>query len=259
MFDHDTTTRIAAGALLLLIAAGIACLVRFMRRVHYSPMQVALFVLNEFMSHFVWRATVEGWLPVAANEGAVIVSNHRSSFDPCFIAMITNYRKVHWMVAGEFFESKVMGPCLRALEAVPVGRRGIDTAATKRTIRYAENGELVGMFPEGRINTTDALLLPGRPGAVLVALEARVPIIPCYIEGSPQAESVLANFFLPARVRVKIGQPIDLAEWADCERDAALLQLLTREVMRQIASLAGQSDFEPKLAGRNWHPDHVDQ
>ena len=33
---------------------------------------------------------------------------------------------------------------------------GIDTAATKTAIRLAQAGELVGMFPEGRINDTDA-------------------------------------------------------------------------------------------------------
>ena len=51
-------------------------------------------------------------------------------------------------------------------------------------IRYAQEGGLVGLFPEGRVNTTDELLLPGRPGAALIALRARVPVIPCYVQGA---------------------------------------------------------------------------
>ena len=258
MLSNEATNTLAAIILLLLIVLCGLGVRAFMRRVNYSPRQVALFVLNEFMVHFVWRASVEGRLQVGANEGALIVSNHRSSFDPCFIGMVANLRKVHWMVAGEYFESPVMGPCLRALEAIPVGRRGIDTAATKKTIRYAENNHLVGMFPEGRINNTDALLLPGRPGAALVALESRVPIIPCYIAGSPQARSVLANFFTPTRVKLTIGDPIDLSPYYEQARDGAVLKEVTREVMKQIASLAGQPDFEPQIAGRNWLPANRD-
>ncbi|MCG8585215.1 MAG: 1-acyl-sn-glycerol-3-phosphate acyltransferase, partial [Pirellulales bacterium] len=255
MFSHQTTNLIAAFALAgLLTALGIWVL-SFMRRVNYTPMQLALYSLNEFMTHFVWRATVEGSLPTAEGHGAVIVSNHRSSFDPCFVQMVSNYRKVHWMVAGEYFKHPIMGTALRALEAIPTGRRGIDTAATKQAIRYTESGDLVGMFPEGRINTTDELMLPGRPGAILVALMAGMPIVPCYIDGSPQKESVFASFMTPTRVRMKIGTPIDLAPYAGHEREHALLRQLTYDIMKAIAELAGQPDFEPQLAGRKWLPD----
>jgi 1-acyl-sn-glycerol-3-phosphate acyltransferase len=257
MFSHQTTNLIAAGLLLILVAAGVLGVVRFMRRLNYSLPQLALFLINEFMCHFIWRATVTGRLKVADGQGAVIVSNHRSSFDPCFVQMVSNQRKVHWMVAAEYFSQPVMGTGLRITEAIPVGRRGIDTAATKQTMRYAAAGELVGMFPEGRINATDDILQSGRPGAVLVALTAGVPIIPCYIQGSPQAESVFANFVTRSRVRLTIGNPIDLSQYTGRGRDAKLLKQLTYEVMKEIARLGGQPDFEPTLAGRNWHPDHA--
>ena len=93
-----------------------------------------------------------------------------------------------------------------------------DTAATKQAIRYTERGDLVGMFPEGRINTTGDLMLPGRPGAILVALKAGVPIVPCYITGSPQKGSVFSSFVTFTRVRMKIGAPIDLM-MSEAKRD----------------------------------------
>ena len=94
-------------------------------------------------------------------------------------------RITHWMVAREYCESWPLSWFFRTVEAILTGRGGVDTKAVKQAIRYASEGGLVGMLPEGRINTTDAFLLPGRPGAALVALKARVPVIPVYIEGAP--------------------------------------------------------------------------
>ncbi len=82
------------------------------------------------------------------------------------------------MVAKEFCVHPAMSWFFNTMQAIPVNRRGVDTAATKLAIRYASQGDLVGLFPEGRINDTGALLLPGRPGAALIALKARVPVVP---------------------------------------------------------------------------------
>ncbi len=161
------------------------------------------------------------------------------------------------MVASEYWKFPVMGLVFRTLQAIPVGRRGVDTAATKAAIRLAGEGRLVGIFPEGRINMTDALLLPCRPGVALVALKARVPIVPVYIAGAPYNGSALGSFFMPAKVRVTIGQPIDLRPYFDRQRDKEVLAEITRRLLKEIARLAGQENFEPQLAGKKWHTDDL--
>ena len=108
------------------------------------------------------------------------------------------------------------------------------------------------MLPEGRINKTDEFMLPVRPGAVLVALRARVPILPCYIEGAPYAGTAWSPFLMPARVRVVIGQRVDLSEYYDRASEDGVVQRLALRIAREIALLAGREDFEPKLAGRRW-------
>ena len=72
----------------------------------------------------------------------------------------------------EYVMSPAFAWVLRTIEVIPVNRGGIDTAATKQAIRYASQGDLVGMFPEGRINEGGQFLLPGRPGAAMIALKA---------------------------------------------------------------------------------------
>jgi 1-acyl-sn-glycerol-3-phosphate acyltransferase len=110
------------------------------------------------------------------------------------------------------------------------------------------------MFPEGRINMTRELLLPGRPGAALVAIKAGVPLVPVYISGSPYRRYPWSPFLMRARVRVRFGQAIDTRAYAGRDdKSAAARELLVR-CLREIARLADQPDLEPELAGKNWKP-----
>jgi 1-acyl-sn-glycerol-3-phosphate acyltransferase len=140
------------------------------------------------------------------------------------------------------------------LGSIPVGRRGVDTASTKTAIRRAREGSLVGVFPEGRINTTDQLMLPGRPGAALIALKAGVPVIPCFVRGAPFKGAVLSPFYTPARVQVTVGDPIDVQPYIDqgAHREAQIE--LTKRIVTEIAKLAGVENYQPELAGRLWGP-----
>lgn len=246
---------------LLVMAGCLAALVVWYvlswRRTEYTFAQYPFYLFYQFMRHMVWRVRYSQPLPIKPGQGAVIVANHRSSMDPAFL-QDDSPRVVHWMIAREYWANPVMGGFFRLAECIPVGRGGIDTAATKMAIRYAERGELVGMFPEGRINETDAVLLPGRPGAVLVALKARVPIIPCFIHDAPYDGTATGVFTMPAKVRTIVGDPIDLSEYFDREREDGVLQEITLRVMREMARLGGHSDFEPTLAGRRWKPEVVE-
>ncbi len=214
--------------------------------------QTFLWVVNFLVAKLIWGTRVDKELPVHPGKGAVIVANHRSSVDPSFIQTCIR-RVVYWMVAREYCETPFLGGLLRVFQVIPVGRGGIDTAATKQAIRLAQEGGLVGMFPEGRINETkDTLLLPGRPGAALVALKARVPIIPVFIEGSPYDGSALGPLFMRAHVRVKIGEQLDLSPYYGREKEEGVTQEITKRLLLEIARLAGHPEFEPQIAGRRW-------
>jgi len=230
-------------------AAVVGWLIVLLRRLPYTTAQSAVWLLVYAVTRVVWRARMSGRFPLPRNQGAVIVSNHRGPVDPAFI-QITLDRVVHWMVAGEYFEVAVLRWFFRLAEMFPVNRRGIDTAATRRAIRICREGGLVGMFPEGRLNTTGQLLLPGRPGAALIALKARVPVVPYYLSGTPRAEPAWKCLFTPARARAKLGRPIDLSEFYGREDDRQVLEEVTRRMLREIARLAGEEDFEPRVAGR---------
>ena len=250
----DTGTKIFAGVILCAaVAALFYWAYRAWRRTSYRLPQYPFFLFHLFMSHMIWRTQVTGKLPLAPGQGAVIVGNHRSSIDPSFIHVAAD-RVVHWMVASEYWKVPFLGWFFRLAECIPANRGGIDTAATKSAIRWAQNGGLVGMFPEGTINLTEKILLPGRPGAALIALKARVPVVPCYIYDAPYDGTMLGCFTMPAKVKVAIGPAIDLTPYYGREREEGILQELTKRFLKEIARLGGDPNFEPELAGRRWKP-----
>ncbi len=248
---------IVLSLLLLLAVVAAAVIVRFMWRYGLPFSKALLYFLNVALARFLWRTKVEGSIDLAPGQGAVFVSNHRSSIDTLFLQQLIP-RAIHYLIAREYVQRRFIGWPLRVAGAIPVNRGGIDTASTRQAIRLAQAGEMIGIFPEGRINTTDEFMLPGRPGAAMIALRARVPVIPCYVEGSPYGGHVLRPFITPARVKVRIGKPIDISEYVAREDEDGLLEEMTLRFMREIARLAGVEDFEPQIAGRRWKPEEGD-
>ncbi len=250
MFSPEGTTLTALIVLTTMGSAVVLYAVALLRRSPFNMLQSLLFGLNYLMARILWRARVVGELPLEDGEGGVIVANHRCPADPSFLYLVTS-RMIHWMVAKEFCLHPAGAWFFSATESIPVGRGGIDTAATKIAIRYVDRGGLVGMFPEGKINATDQVLLPGRLGAALIALKARGALVPCYIDGAPYDGSILGCLLMPAKVEIRIGPKIDLSEYFDRQRDRQVLEALTRRLLTEIARLAGRPDHEPQLAGRS--------
>ena len=244
---------IAIGVLIGFALALILWIAVAVYRSPYTPTQSLMFFIGILLTRVLWRVEISGQLSVRPGAGAVIVCNHRSSVDPFFIQLVTG-RVCHWFVAREYFALPFVGWFLRSCGSIPTNRAGIDTASTKAAIRYASAGHLVGMLPEGRINQTQKLLLPARSGAALVALKARVPIIPCFLEGVPYDGTFWGCLFMPARVRLTIGEPIDISKHFDQDRSNGVLGDLTKLSLKRMATLAGEPDFEPELAGRSWKP-----
>lgn len=249
------TTTVAAYIALTLLAGlfvgGAIWYARVVRSTSYTAWQTFFWLFARVLVRRWWRTRITDPFPLDQHGNGVVICNHRSSIDPFFI-QVSVRRVIHWMVAREYCEHAIMGFFLRIAEVIPVNRGGIDTASTKAAIRIVSQGGVVGMLPEGRINVTEELMGPVRPGAVLVALKARAPIIPCYIDGAPYGGTPWSPFLMRARASVRYGQPIDLSAYYGREKEPEVVRQLLNECVRAIATLAGHPEFEPRLAGRHW-------
>ena len=282
--DESMRLWIACAWLAALVVVGVTYLVAQLRRSPYTLWENVLYLPTYLFGRLLWRVHFANQPPAAIRSGAVLVANHRSSVDPFFVQLSAR-RRVHWMVAREYVENPVIGPLLRTLQVIPTNRSGMDTGATKQAIRLAKEGRLVGMFPEGRLNHTPRdPLVSIRPGAALVALRAGVPMVPLYIFGSPYRREVWSPIFMPARVKITFGEPIDPLNFAEqnaavsneagtalgCEnaqpsspappnngdenRRRAELAMAERMMLqwgKQIASMAGRPDWKVEIAGRS--------
>jgi 1-acyl-sn-glycerol-3-phosphate acyltransferase len=250
----------------------------------YNVWERILYAPVYFLARVLWRVEVE-WRDARSIEdprhargtdwllsdriqtGALLIANHRCSLDPFFVQLVSG-KRVHWMVAGEYFRHFLFGPILRWYQAIPTNRAGVDTASTKKAIALAKSGRFVGMFPEGRINRTDAPLLSIRPGAALVAIKADVPIVPIWIEGAPRGWEVYSALFMPAKVRVIVGAPSRFSKSTDdClvasgdnESNSDSKRALQRQeavnwmtrVMQQSLQLGGSGTETVDIAGSKW-------
>lgn len=241
---------IAIGWLLGLLVLAGAYAVRLYRQSDYSTWESCLYLPTYVVGRLLWRVHFTNQPPAALRtSGGVLAANHRSSVDPFFVQLAAR-RRVHWMVAKEYCQHFAFGPLLRALQVIPTNRSGMDTAATKAALRIAQAGRLVGMFPEGRINKSAAPLLPLRGGAALVACRSQVPLIPLWIEGSPQGKEIWSPLLMPARVRITFGQPI----WPNAATSAADLLVDSDALIvqwgQQLMTLANCADVPIELASQ---------
>lgn len=158
---------------------------------------------------------------VPAEGPVVLVSNHLHLIDPPLVAA-SCHRRVHPMAKRELFETPLVGWTFWLYGAFPVRRFSADIGALRAARNYLRNGEAVLMFPEGT-RSLDARLHPALPGAAMVALLAKAPIVPVAISGTEEIR-VPGVFFRWLRrdrlvIRVAFGEPFHAG--AEAGADAA--------------------------------------
>jgi 1-acyl-sn-glycerol-3-phosphate acyltransferase len=117
-----------------------------------------------------------------ASGGVVLAMNHFSWLDPPTFGSACP-RTVRFMAKVELHGIKVMGPLIRAFGTFAVRRGESDREAVRLMRQCVQEGDVLGLFAEG---TRQRSGVPGevKPGAAMVALQERAPIVPAAIHGS---------------------------------------------------------------------------
>ena len=114
----------------------------------------------------------------------VIVANHASYVDGLLLKGFLPPR-FSFVIKGEMRRIPLVHFLLRRAGAHFVERAGDSAAARdlRAFVRAARKGTALGFFPEGTFVAAPGML-PFKPGAFLVAIKARLPVVPIAIRGT---------------------------------------------------------------------------
>ena len=128
-----------------------------------------------------FRPKIIGREQIPLEGGVILAGNHRHIFDPC-MPILSTKRPVHYMAKKELFNSPV-GWFFKVVGCIPVDRGHDNTKSKKEAIEVLENGEVLGIFPEGTRNKKGVGLLPFKYGAVSMSNKSGALIVPFAITG----------------------------------------------------------------------------
>ena len=198
-----------------------------------------------------WRLDIEGLEHVPPSGGAVMVLNH-SSFVDFFTAARAPFlrlgRPVRMLAKASLFNSRLLGPFMRGAGHIPV-ERGSGRDALAAAVAALRRGEFVGVLPEQTISPS-LELLPFKSGAVRMAQEAGVPVVPAVSWGSHRfwttGDGPHLTWRLP--VHIRYAPPVHPEGDADSatERIRAVMAGMLEDVQRRYR------DGLP--AGARWVP-----
>jgi 1-acyl-sn-glycerol-3-phosphate acyltransferase len=170
--------------------------------------------------------------PIPERGPGILVCNHTSSLDPVLLQAACP-RVITWMMAREYAVFGIRW-FLNAIEPILVERSGRDMAATRSALRALKDGKILGIFPEGRIETSHELL-EFQTGIALLAQKSGAPVYPAYIDGSLRNKGMLEALIVPQQARLTFGAPITLADDGEGREG---LESATRRIRDAVASLA---------------------
>ena len=133
-------------------------------------------------SRMFWKIEFYGVENVPAHGGLIIAANHQTYLDPFWLSLPIK-RPTRYLAWSAAFRWPVVGTGLKLFGAWPLALEGSDPAAIRTSLQWLRNGGVVVIFPEGARSTDTGTLDRFKAGAVRLALEAQVPILPVTIKG----------------------------------------------------------------------------
>jgi 1-acyl-sn-glycerol-3-phosphate acyltransferase len=137
------------------------------------------------LSHSMYRVEHKGLEAIPDEGAAVLVCNHVSFVDALLIGGAVR-RPVRFVMYYKIYNLPVLNFIFRTAGTVPIAGRNEDLliydAAFKKIAEYLRNGEVVCIFPEGKL-TGDGELNEFKNGIERIIAENPVPVIPMALQG----------------------------------------------------------------------------
>jgi 1-acyl-sn-glycerol-3-phosphate acyltransferase len=209
--------------LLFLLTAGLNLVVAVY--IYTLVPEFLLRFLSWLLVSVFYRVRKQGTDRIPVEGAAVIVANHVSFVD-ALVLMAMSPRPIRFVMDVGIFRIPVLSWLFRQAKAIPITSAKADPAlvehAFKRVSQELRDGQLVCIFPEGRI-TDNGELYPFRPGVSRILESDPVPVIPVALQGlwgsffSRKGGPAMSKPFrrgLFSRIGISVGVPVEPADAA---------------------------------------------
>ena len=199
--------------------------------------------------HVYNRPTIEGREKIPTTGGLILASSHQSVMDSFFLALLCP-RQITYLAKNEYFTApgavgKFQKWFFSSVGQIPLDRDAADarTALLTAARKVILGGDVLGIYPEGT-RSPDGRVYRGKTGMAMIALDTGAPVIPVAVLGARKANPIGSWLLRPAKVGLRIGDPIDPIEFVKSRglepNSPEAARELTDYVMHTLASLTGE-------------------
>ncbi|MCL4822674.1 MAG: 1-acyl-sn-glycerol-3-phosphate acyltransferase [Anaerolineales bacterium] len=186
--------------------------------------------------HLIARVDVRGYENLPTEESYVLATNHIGILDAILPFVALNRWDIYIPVAEKWEKNRFLNWLGNYFNFVFIDRFNPDIKAMRKLIRLMEDGNALGISPEGTRSRVGSLI-EAKPGVTYLATKLNRPIVPVAITGT-EDKALLGNLkrLRKSRITVTAGPYFTLPPIPRENRDEALKQS-TDEIMCRIAAL----------------------
>jgi 1-acyl-sn-glycerol-3-phosphate acyltransferase len=185
--------------------------------------------------HTMYRVRKNGMDNIPDEGACIVVCNHVSYVDAVVIAASVR-RPIRFVMDHRIFAIPVLSFIFRAMRTIPIAPAREDPAMKDRAFAEAAQalaaGEIVGIFPEGKLTETGELN-PFRPGVQQMVETTPVPVVPLALSGlwgsffsrSHRGRAMRRLRGVFSRIALTAGPPIPPDAIAPAQLEAVVLAL----------------------------------
>ncbi len=184
--------------------------------------------------HTIYRVRVTGMDNIPDQGPVIVASNHVSFVDPLILGGMIR-RPVNFVMYHRIYNIPVLRFIFKTGKAIPIAGKSENPEILEKAYRLIhgvlEAGDVLGIFPEGRI-TADGEIQPFKSGVEKVVSEQPVAVVPvalCNLWGSLFSRRDPLHkrrpYKLWARIEMRVGAPIPPAEVTAARLEAEIRHL----------------------------------
>src|SRR6266581_4472101 len=193
-----------------------------------SAAERTLYFIGRALGRCVYRVTTQG-IQNLPKGGFLLLPNHITWVD-AIVLQLACPRPIRYIIDQEFYRKPTLHPLLRLVGCIPIDTRHSHSAIRAATGKIAE-GEIVCVFPEGRLERTGTLLRLQR-GYKLIARYANAAVVPVWLDQLWGSIFSFQGGKFFRKLPKRIPYPVTVAFGKPLEADAADIATVREELLK---------------------------